>query len=291
MKIVNRASSNAVALETTLLVHGVPADAARELASRLGETVRSQGAEPALVGVVRGTPTVGMSDDELAALLDAGEVPKVNTANLGLAVHRGTHGATTVSTTIELAAAAGVRVFATGGIGGVHRDSAESWDISADLHAIERHPVAVVTSGVKSILHVTGTREMLETLGVPVVGFRTDSFPAFYQRTSQATVDARFDDAGELAAFVAAELDRTGRGIVVANPIPEPDEIAQADLEAWVAQAELEAARSGVRGRGVTPFMLSRLHAISDGRTLAANIALAIDNARVAGLIAAARPS
>ncbi len=287
MEIVNRARANAVALETTLLVHGVPAEAAPGLAAELNDAVRAQGAEPALIGVVAGTPTVGMTDDELATLLAAGDVPKVNTANLGLAIHRKTHGATTVSTTIELAAAAGVRVFATGGIGGVHRDSAETWDVSSDLHALARWPVAVVTSGVKSILNVEGTREMLETLGVPVVGYRCDAFPSFYRRGSAAGVDARFDDARELARFVGAELARAGRGVVIANPIPEPDELPEADLAAWTAQAHAEAEAAEIRGRAVTPFVLSRLHSISGGRTLKANVALAISNAGVAGSIAA----
>lgn len=279
-----------MALETTLLVHGVPADAAPGLAAKLSEAVRAQGAEPALIGIVNGTPTVGMTDDELAVLLGAGEVPKVNTANLGIAIHRKTHGATTVSTTIELAALAGVRVFATGGIGGVHRDSAVTWDISSDLHALARWPVAVVTSGVKSILNVSGTREMLETLGVPVVGFRCDAFPAFYRRASEAGVDARFDDAADLAAFVAAELARNGRGVVIANPIPEPHEIGAADLDAWTDQAHAEATQQGIGGRAVTPFVLSRLHEISGGRTLGANVELALDNARLAGRVAAGMP-
>lgn len=276
-----------MALETTLLVHGVPKASAADLAGRLGTAVRDAGAEPALVGVVSGTPTVGMTDAELATLLDAPEVPKVNTANLGIALHRRTHGATTVSTTCELAAAAGVRVFATGGIGGVHKDSADTFDVSSDLHALARFPVAVVTSGVKSILDVAATREVLETMGVPVVGYRCDRFPSFYTRESEAGLDARFDDADDLAAFVGSELARTGRGVVVANPIPEPDEIPETDLAGWVAQAEREAADAGVRGRDVTPFILGRLHEISAGRTLTANIALALSNAALAGQIAA----
>jgi pseudouridine-5'-phosphate glycosidase len=195
--------------------------------------------------------------------------------------------ATTVSATMELAAAVGVRVFATGGLGGVHQDLACNLDVSSDLAAFTRFPVAVVASGVKAILDVEGTREALETLGVPVIGYRTDAFPAFYLRASAARVDARFDDAAELARFVSAELARTGRGVLVCNPIPETEEIPRADWDAWLEQAEDEAEHAGVRGREVTPFMLSRLHRLSGGRTLRANLALVKDNAALAATIAA----
>ena len=178
--VVCRVGSDAVALETTLLVHGVPREAAGPLNIELGEIVSAHGSTPALVGVVAGVPTVGMTSDELDAMLRSERVEKVNTANLGLAMHRGVHAATTVSATCELAARAGLRVFATGGIGGVHRGYGTRLDVSADLAALTRFPVAVVASGVKGLLDVVATREALETLGVPVVGFRTDAFCAFY---------------------------------------------------------------------------------------------------------------
>lgn len=282
MHVVSRAGPRAVALETTLLVHGVPRDAAPALASSLRDAVRKGGGEPAIVGVIGGTPTVGLTDDELQVLLDAPRVPKANTPNLGVLLHRRQHAATTVSTTMELASAAGVRVFATGGLGGLHRGLAQRPDISADLAALTRFPVAVVTSGVKSLLDVEGTRELLETLGVPVVGYQTDRFPAFYLRESDAGVDARFDDLGDLAAFVGAELARTGRGIVVANPIPKAHELPRADWDAWLAQAHSQVG-PGADGRDVTPKVLAALHQVSGGRTLRANIALALWNAEVAG--------
>ena len=274
----------AVALETTLIAHGVPRAQARPLQDDLAQIVRAEGAEPALVGVVAGRPTVGMSDAELDAMLGADHVPKLNTSNLGLAIHRGWTGATTVSATMEIAGAAGVRVFATGGIGGVHFGYGQRLDISADLAALARFPVGVVCSGVKSIIDVASTREALESLGVPVVGFRTDAFPAFYLRSSDAGVDARFDDERELGAFVHAELERTGRGVLIANPIPEPDELAPDDFAAW-----LERARADTRdahGRDVSPRLLATLHELSGGATLRANLALVRSNARLAGRLA-----
>lgn len=285
---VNRSRPAGVALETTLLLHGVPREQARPLATQLAREVAQAGGTPLLVAIHDGRPVVGLNDAELDEMLAAPNVPKANTANLGILLHRGGHAATTVSTTMELAVHAGVRVFATGGLGGVHHGAAQHMDISSDLAAFTRFPVAVVTAGVKSILNVEGTREVLETLGIPVVGFQTDSFPSFYRRTSGAGVDARFDDMQDLARFVKGELARTSRGVVVCNPIPPGDEIAQADWERWLAAATQAAAEAGVSGRGITPFVLGALHAISGGVTLRANLALAMANARVAGALARA---
>ncbi len=285
MQIVKRTNSRAVALETTLLVHGVPHASSLGLAAELDEIVRGEGSVPALVGVVDGKPVVGMNRDELESMLSGGAVPKVNTANLGHALHAGYSAATTVSTTMELAAYAGLRVFATGGIGGVHRGYGEDLDISADLVAFTRYPIAVVTSGVKSILDVRATREALESLGVTVVGFGTDVFPAFYLRDGGCGVDVRIDDPDELASFVRAELPRTGRGIVIANPIPVEDEIPESDWTAWLRDAERKASAQGATGRDVSPAVLAGLHEVSGGKTLEANIALVKSNARVAAML------
>jgi pseudouridine-5'-phosphate glycosidase len=284
--LLSRVIQPAVALETTLLLHGVPKPEALPLAAELAQIVRAAGAHPALVGVVAGTPTVGMSEIELGLLLNADKVPKVNTASLGIALHRKGHAATTVSTTMELAAAAGVRVFATGGLGGVHKGFGTTLDVSADLAAFTRFPVAVVCSGVKSLLDVEATRESLETLGVPVVGYRTDRFPAFYLKASAAKVDARFDDATDLARFAAAEMARTGRGVVVCNPIPDADEIARADWDRWYEQAA--ALAKGAGGRDVTPAILGHLHQVSGGATLRANLALIRSNTGLAAQLAVA---
>lgn len=288
---VSQDPRRAVAMETTLLVHGVPREAAGPLETQLNRIVEDAGAVPSLIGLVDGVPTVGMSRAQLEAMLEAhaeAPVAKANTANLGVLMHRKRHAATTVSATMEIAAAAGVRVFATGGIGGVHRGYGTQLDISSDLAALTRFPVAVVASGVKSILDVAATREALETLGVPVVGFQTEAFPAFYLRTSDAGVDARFDTAAELAAFVRAELGRTGRGVLIVNPIPEDDELDRAEFGRWLERAEAVAIAQGAQGRGVTPAILGALHQISAGKTLAANLSLIRSNVALAAAVAKA---
>ena len=275
--------TNRLALETTILTHGVPRENALGLAAELASIARSNGAIPALVGLFKGEPVVGMSDEQLREVLATPNVPKVNTSNLGVLMHRKQHGSTTVATTMEFAAASGVRVFSTGGIGGVHKGYATHLDISADLIALTRFPVAVVASGVKSILDVVATREMLETLGVPVVGFRCDEFPAFYLRGSGAGVDARFDDEQDLSAFIRRETERTGRGILIANPIPESDELPRDSFAAWLAAAEREAKP----GREATPTTLAALHRVSGGATLRANLALIRSNTALGAKLAA----
>lgn len=285
LQVDKRVNSRAVALETTLLVHGVPQNASLLLAEELDAIVRAEDSTPALIGVVEGRATVGMNRAELQSMIEGGDVPKVNTANLGHAFHAGYSAATTVSSTMEIAAHAGLRMFATGGIGGVHRGYGERLDISADLVAFTRYPVAVVTSGVKSILDVVATREALESLGITVIGFRTDTFPAFYMRDGGCGVDIRIDDLDDLARFVRSELPRTGRGIVIANPIPADDEISKPDWEGWLQEAERRAIDEGVSGRDVSPAVLSGLHEVSGGRTLEANIALVKSNARVAAAV------
>ena len=286
--MTRRTTPQSVALETTLLAHGVPAGVAPALHEQLARIITDTGAHPALVGVLDGEPVVGMTPEELAVLLATEDLPKLNTANLGLALARKQSGATTVSTTMELAAAAGVGVFATGGIGGVHRGYGEHLDVSSDLLALARFPVAVVASGVKSILDVESTREAIETLGVPVVGYQTDAFPAFYRQASGAGVDARFDDVEELAAYCRAETNRTGRGVLVCNPVPEADELPEAEWNGWLKKAMKKALSAGATGRGVTPAVLAALHELSGGRTLTSNIALVKSNAELAGRLAVA---
>lgn len=286
VQLITRAQHPAVALETTLLAHGVPRDAALPLHHELSTIIRSHGAAPALTGLVRGAPTIGMTDSELAELLNTPGLPKANTANLGILMHWGASAATTVSSTMELAAAAGIRLFATGGIGGIHEGLGCNLDISSDLTAFTRFPIAVVCSGVKAILDVHSTREALETLGIPVIGYRTDAFPAFYLRDTPDQVDARFDDIPSLAAFLRAELSRARRGILIANPIPAEHAISPQDWESWLEQAEDRAESASIRGRAVTPFLLAALHDISAGRTLRANIELVKSNASLAAQLA-----
>lgn len=286
MQIVNRASIYDVALETTLLVHGVPGERSKPLYADLVETLSEHRINAALVGIVDGAPVVGMTGDEFDTLLGFEDLPKVNSSNLGVHAYFKRSGATTVSATMELAHHAGVAIFATGGIGGVHKKYGTNLDVSSDLTALARFPVAVISSGVKSILDVRATREALETLGVPVVGFRTDVFPAFYTRSSDAGVDARFDDAAELAEFVEFERGRTGRGVLIANPIPEEHEIEAETFNEWNRRVLEEIETRGTHGRAITPTMLRLHHEFSGGKTLSANIALMKSNADLAGRLA-----
>jgi pseudouridine-5'-phosphate glycosidase len=275
-----------LALETTILTHGVPRDAALPLAKELAKICTENGAEPALVGVYRGQPIAGLSDSQLVEILGSTDIPKANSANLGALMHRKSHASTTVAATMEIAASAGIRVFSTGGIGGVHKGFAQHLDISADLIALTRFPVAVVASGVKSILDVLATRELLETLGVPVIGFQTSEFPAFYLRASGASVDARFDDVSDLGAFVGSELRRTGRGMLIANPIPAASELNASQFSKWLSESE-HAVGVGATGRNATPSLLGKLHEFSGGKTLQANLELIRSNTALGARLAA----
>ena len=289
-------ASATVALESTLLLHGVPRDSALKVAARLFEIISSEGAEPRLITVQAGIPHTSTTLQELERMLalPPSETRKLNASNLGAAMWRKDTGATTVSSTMELAAKSGIRWFATGGLGGVHPFSEQggkiTFDISSDLFAFTRFPVAVVASGVKSILDVAATREALETLGVPVVGFRTDEFPAFYFRRADSgqslPVDVRFDDYRELASFVSAELDRTGRGLLIVNPIAADAELKRPEWESWLFEAQADASVRGAQGRAKTPALLAALHRISAGATLKANLRLIEDNVRLAARLA-----
>lgn len=285
-KVERRVGTPAVGLETTLLLHGIPQEMSLSFGQELFSLCENQGAIPALAGIQNGSAVVGLNLGDLEGLLQQEHVPKVNTANLGLTLARQENGATTVSTTMELLAAAEIPLFATGGIGGVHPGYGTQLDISADLAALSRFPVAVVASGVKSILDVEGTREALETLGVPVIGFQTDTFPAFYLRDSAASVDARFDDVESLSSFIKFELQRTGRGILIAHPIPEASAISPEKWQAWMSQATERT--HAVRGRETTPALLAALHEISEGETLRANLDLVRANAILASRLAVA---
>lgn len=277
-----------LALESTLLLHGVPGESAPAIAAELHKLAVTYGAAPVLFGLQEGRTGAELASSDLAGLLAKGSTPKLNTSSLGAAMARRQSGATTVSTTMELAAAAGIRVFSTGGLGGVHKHLDQRLDISTDLLAFTRFPVAVVTAGCKSILDVLNTRELLETLGVPVIGFRCDRFPAFYRRDGGTGVDARFDEVEPLARFVRHELARTCRGIVICNPIQPEHELSESQWTGWLAEAEKQAAASGATGRAVTPAVLGALHRVSGGATLRANIELVKHNVAVGAQLAAA---
>jgi pseudouridylate synthase len=292
MRVDRRTPNPAVALETTLLLHGVPKSSAMALHHDLSRICQENGAHPALVGLIDGKPTVGITDAELTDLLERESLPKANTSNLGVLRYWGASAATTVSATMEIASGAGIAVFATGGLGGIHQNlftkgATCNLDVSSDLAAMSRFPVAVVSSGVKSILDVVATREALESLGVCVIGYRTDRFPAFYARGSDAGVDARFDDPDRLAGFLTSELNRSHRGVLVVNPIPEPFAIPEKTFNDWLERAEAEVAETEVAGRAVTPAILAALHRISGGRTLESNVELVRSNAALAAQFAA----
>jgi pseudouridine-5'-phosphate glycosidase len=277
-----------VALETTLVTHGLPHPHGLRVAEALEAAVREAGAVPATIGILAGRVRVGLSAGELETLA-ASEADKVNPGNLAAVVAAGRAGSTTVAATAWAAARTGIRLFATGGIGGVHRDAAASGDVSADLMALARERVAVVCAGAKAILDLPRTRELLETLGVPVLGLGSDEFPAFYRRSSGLTVDARCDSPAEAAAAIATHfgLGLPG-GLLIANPIPVEHELPQDVHDAALATALAEAAAAGVSGRDVTPFLLERMRVLTGDVSLRANEALLLNNARAAAEIAVA---
>ena len=278
-----------VALESTIISHGLPWPRNLEIARTLEATVRAAGAVPATIAVLDGMVRVGLDDHDLERLARASAVMKLSRADLAFAVATGRPGATTVAATMIVAAAAGIGVFATGGIGGVHRGAESSFDISADLQEFARSDVVVVSAGAKAILDLPKTLEVLETLGVPVVGWGTDRFPAFWSRDSGLSCPLSVDGPGSLARFVAARraLGLTG-GILVANPVGLEAEIGSEEVEGWIAQALDEATARGVSGKAVTPFLLGRIVELSGGRSLETNRSLVIGNAAVAAGIAIA---
>ena len=280
-----------VALETTLVTHGFPHPEGLEIAAELEAAVADEGAQPATIGIVDGRIRVGLDRSELERLATCRSVAKLNLSNLAAHLVPGSFGSTTVAATVFVAQRAGIRVFATGGIGGVHRNATETGDISADLNALARFPVAVVCAGAKAVLDLPRTVELLETLGVPVFGFGTDEFPAFYSRDSGLPVDRRFDEIALIAEAVRAHLAlEIGTGLIVANPVAREHELPRAIWEPAIERALEDATRQRVRGRDVTPFLLERLRTLTDGASVFSNRALLLSNARLAGRLAAALP-
>jgi len=277
-----------VALESTVIAHGLPRPTNLETARLLESDIRAAGAIPATIAIADGTAVIGADDGLLERLATDPDVRKVSTRDLAPLLARGRSGGlggTTVATTVEIAAAAGIAVFATGGIGGVHRGAERTFDVSADLGALARHPVCVICAGAKLILDLPKTLELLETLGVPVIGFGTDELPAFYARTSGLALAHRVEDAMGAARIARAQLER-GAGLLVTVPIPVDDALDAAEMEREVASALAAAAQAGVEGAALTPFLLARMSDTTSGRTLAANVSLLRNNARVASAIA-----
>ncbi|MCC8244543.1 pseudouridine-5'-phosphate glycosidase [Saccharothrix luteola] len=277
-----------VALESTILSHGLPPGRNREVAERLEGVVRAAGAVPATIAVLGGVPKIGLTPAELDHVCDpAGDLVKLSRRDLGAAYALKRDGATTVASTAALAHAAGIGVFATGGLGGVHRGARETWDVSADLDVLATTPVLVVCSGVKSILDMGATLELLETRSVPVIGFGTDRFPAFYRRESEFGVPWRVDSAADAAAVVAAHRGVPGAaGVLLANPIPVEFEM-DADLHERLLSEGLDLLRTrNVHGKEVTPVLLEHFHTASGGVSLDANEALVVSNATLAAAVA-----
>ena len=278
-----------VALESTVIAHGLPSPHNVETARDCESEVRLSGALPATIGVVAGRAVVGLDDQQIQSIAKGPGVAKVNLANLAHVIAEQGWGATTVAASLHVANLAGIKVFATGGVGGVHRGASDSFDVSADLMALARYPVITVCAGAKAILDLPKTMEVLETLGVPVIGYQTDELPAFYSRSSGLKLDLRADGARQIAKTVLTHW-RMGfsTGALVVAPVPAEDEVPASEIKDVIDEALEAAAREGVAGRGVTPFLLSRIAARTGGRALRANIALLKNNARIAGAIAVA---
>lgn len=279
-----------LALESTIISHGMPYPDNVAMAREVEAIIREHGVTPATIAVLDGVPRIGLDDAGLE-LLGSGQndIRKVSIRDLPYVVARREHGATTVAATMRLAALAGIRVFTTGGLGGVHRGAAATMDVSADLTELSLTNVTVISAGVKSILDIGLTLEKLETLGVPVLGYRTDDFPAFYTRTSGYAVPLRVDTPAEIAALMRAKDDLAiAGGISVANPIPESDEIPHEEIDAIIDRALADMAERGITGKDATPYLLGRIVEITGGASLTANIALVKNNAHLGAEVAAA---
>lgn len=284
------AKTPVVALESTIIAHGMAYPANVETALAVERVVRENGATPATIAIIGGKLKAGLSREEIERFGQEGPgIMKVSVRDLPFVAGRGLDGATTVAATMRIAAMAGIPVFATGGMGGVHRAAGETFDVSADLTEMTRSSVALVTAGAKAILDLPLTLERLETDGIPVIGYRTGEFPAFYSRSSGLKVPMRAETPGEVAAIMHSKWELGLEGaVVVANPIPEADQIPASEIEPVITAALAEADRLGIRGKDVTPFLLAEIVKATKVRSLQANIALVKNNAKIASEIAAA---
>lgn len=273
-----------VALESTVITHGLPRPENLELARELEEIVRQEGATPATIGVLKGRVLVGMEADELKALAEDKSPMKLSSRDLATVVAASKSGGTTVAATLRVATQAGIQIFATGGIGGVHRGA--SWDVSADLSELAAQPVLLVCAGAKAILDLPATLERLESLSVPVIGYQTDEFPAFYSRSSGLKLNARVENTQEALDLAQAHWQLGGGGLVLAQPAPKESALSAKQVEDWVNQALVEAEEKSVDGQAVTPFLLKRVSELSGGKSLSANLSLLKNNARLAGQLA-----
>lgn len=278
-----------VALESTIISHGMPYPQNLAMAREVEDIIRQEGAVPATIGIIKGRVKIGLSESDLENFAQNTRVEKVSRRDFPLIVAEGRDGATTVAGTMIAAEWAGIQVFVTGGLGGVHRGVSDSWDISADLTELMQSNVNVVCAGVKSILDIPKTMEVLETAGVPVLGYRCDMFPAFFTRSSGCPVLRRCDDLESVARVIQAKNQMKMKGgLVLANPIPEADALAADFIDGVIAEALAEAHAKGINGKAVTPFLLKNIVERTDGRSLVANIALVKNNAKVGAQLAIA---
>lgn len=276
-----------VALESTIISHGMPHPRNVETALAVEEEIRARGALPATIGILAGEPVVGLTPEEIADFGRREGIVKVSRRDLPVVMARRLWGSTTVAATMILAERAGIEVFVTGGIGGVHREASRTFDISADLQELARTDVTVVCAGVKSVLDLPATLECLETLGVPVIGFGSDELAAFYTATSHLPLQVRVDEVSELAGIVLAKREfGLGGGVLVSNPIPQEHSLDEATLSRALEEALLELESHRVRGKAITPFLLERIRLATGGRSLEANVALILNNARLGAELA-----
>ena len=278
-----------IALESTIIAHGMPYPKNVETALAVEEVIRSKGAVPATIGIIKGRIKVGMTRDEIEYLAKAEHVVKVSRRDFPLIASKGLDGATTVAGTMMVAEQAAIPLFVTGGIGGVHRGAAESFDISADLEELKQTNVVVICAGVKSILDIGATLEYLETGGVPVITYGSDEFPAFYSRRSGFPAECRMDDPREIAELIKVKTDMgLAGGILVACPIPKEHEIDFESMDQTIRRAIKESGEMGITGKRITPFLLDKVKEFTEGRSLEANIQLVLNNAKVGAEIASA---
>ena len=274
-----------VALESTVLTHGLPRPQNLRLARDMERTVREEGASPTTIGFLEGQLHIGLEDSQLEKLANEDNVLKVGPRDFATVAVKKLHGGTTVAGTMLACKHAGIKVFATGGIGGVHRES--NFDISADLQALATIPMIVVCAGAKAILDLPATLEYLETMSVPVVGYGTDEFPAFYSRESGLDISVRLDSPDEIVKFAKTHWDAgLQSAVLVANPVPEKEAISKSEMEPFIEQANREAHEQGIHGKEVTPFLLQRINELTDGKSMQTNLALLLNNAHLAAQIA-----
>ena len=274
-----------VALESTVITHGLPHPQNLELARNMEKQVRDAKATPATVAVLDGKVRLGLSDQELIRLSESKSTLKVSHRDFAAAIVKKANGGTTVAGTMLAANMSGIKVFATGGIGGIHKES--SFDVSTDLKALAETPMVVICAGAKAILDLPATIEYLETMGVPVIGYQTSEFPAFYSRESGLKVSARLDSPKEIAEFAKAHWSMGLKSaVLVTNPVPEAESIPKSEMEPIIAKASVEAMEKEIHGQALTPFLLGRISELTKGKSLKANLALLLNNARLAGEIA-----